>query len=240
MCFGHVPLHGEDFLRNETYCLCLSVIFKSHVIVVHKSVQSHACRSYSGSKMLPLCSMSMLVTGGPLSRSDAQPEMQTACCSSVSTTTAHQAKAAGYERHTTSDTTQTSLQQLAYCASRISRHTAEAKQTSTVSTALSMVQSLADAPSLAKRLSLCVLAADVDLWTSNWSNLYQLDGMRIGGVKPDLFLGHSIGPQLGTVAVILQPDKSCYHVDWYVPKRLVSKLKSHGDWARLLPGSTWL
>lgn len=85
-----------------------------------------------------------------------------------------------------------------------------------------------------------MLGVDVDLWVSNWSNLYQLDGMRIGESTPDLFLGHSIGPQLGTAAVILQPDKSCYHVDWYIPGRLAHKLVRHGSWARLLPGSSWL
>lgn len=90
------------------------------------------------------------------------------------------------------------------------------------------------------RLSLCVLGVDVDLWVSNKSNLYQLEGMQIGDVKPDLFLGHSIGPQLGTAAVILQPDKSCYHVDWYIPRRLAKRLLRHNYWASLLPSATWL
>ena len=85
-----------------------------------------------------------------------------------------------------------------------------------------------------------MLGVDVDLWVSNWSNLYQLEGMRIGDATPHLFLGHSIGPQLGTAAVILQPDKSCYHVDWYIPGRLANKLVQHHYWGSLLPGCTWL
>lgn len=189
--------------------------------------------------MLSLCSADVLIIGGPTARSEAKTERQSACCASATAAT-HQAKAAGYRRRIPSDITQTSLNQLAYCASRISRHTAEAKETAIVNAAVAMVQSLADATLLAKRLSLCVLGADVDLWVSNWSNLYQLDDMAIDGVKPHLFLGHSIGPQLGTAAVILQPGKSCYHVDWYVPKRLANKLRSHEYWARLLPGSAWL
>ncbi|KAL0050991.1 hypothetical protein WJX82_000196 [Trebouxia sp. C0006] len=63
---------------------------------------------------------------------------------------------------------------------------------------------------------------------------------QIGDAKPYLFLGHSIGPQLGTAAVILQPDKSCYHVDWYIPSKLSKKLMQHKYWSSLLPDSVWL
>ena len=112
-----------------------------------------------------------------------------ACLLLTCSTCWSQAKAAGYERHDATGSSNTELQQLAYCASRISRHTAEAKQTSVVTAALAMVQSAADASALAKRLSLCVLGVDVDLWISNWSNLYQLDSMQIGDAKPSLFLG---------------------------------------------------
>ena len=106
------------------------------------------------------------------------------------------------------------LHQLACCADRISRHTNEARNTRMVQAAQRLVEKAAGSSALEKRLGLCVLGVDVDLWVSNWSNLYQLEGMQIGTAKPYMFLGHSIGPQLGTAAVILQPDKTCYHVDW--------------------------
>ena len=182
---------------------------------------------------------SCLLTGGSIARSEANARTHTKPVPDP------QAEATPRQNHTPSASTDCSLelqqlQQLALCAGRISQHTAEAKHEPTVSSALSLWHASADASPLAKRLSLCVLGVDVDVWISNWSNLYQLDGMRIGKSTPDLFLGHSIGPQLGTAAVILQPDKSCYHVDWYIPGRLAQKLVRHGYWARLLPGSTWL
>ncbi len=129
------------------------------------------------------------------------------------------------------------LQQLACCAARISKHTCEARMPDTAREALTMVDNAARADGLAKRLGLCVLGVDVDLWVSKWSNLYQLEGMQIGDAKPYMFLGHSIGPQLGTAAIILQPDKSCYHVDWYIPAKLSSRLKKHQYWYKLLPGA---
>ena len=190
-------------------------------------------------KMCLLKHSSSLFTGGPVARSEtnARRHSATALSPQAKATTTH-------HKHTPSTSTEhmhsLELQQLAICAGRICRNPAEAKHEPTVTAALSLLHASADAPPLAKRLSLCVLGVDVDLWVSNWSNLYQLDGMRIGQSTPDLFLGHSIGPQLGTAAVILQPDKSCYHVDWYIPGRLAHKLVRHGYWARLLPGSTWL
>lgn len=175
-----------------------------------------------------------MVTGGSTARSEGKTRRHTI------TVPLPQAAAAPPEKPPTATNREHSLQKLAFCANRISAHTAEAKQASTVTAALSLLHAAADASPLAKRLTLCVLGVDVDLWVSNWSNLYQLDGMQIGDATPDLFLGHSIGPQLGTAAVILQPDKSCYHVDWYIPGRLASKLVRHDYWQSLLPGSTWL
>ena len=148
--------------------------------------------------------------------------------------------AAGYERDADAVGREADLQQLADCAARISRHTSEARSPGMVLEAMGMVDRAATQSALAKRLGLVVLGVDVDLWVSNWSNLYQLDGMQIGIAKPYMFLGHSIGPQLGTAAVILQPDKTCYHVDWYIPARLSTKLKQHKYWSLVLSGSAWL
>ena len=186
-------------------------------------------------RLLKQCSC--LFTGGPIARSQTNVRTR-----STATLSGQEKATTTHGKHTSSTTTERSLelQHLAFCAGRICRHTAEAKHEPNVTAALSLLHASADASPVAKRVSLCVLGVDVDLWVSNWSNLYQLDGMRIGQSTPDLFLGHSIGPQLSTAAVILQPDKSCYHVDWYIPGRLAQKLVRHGYWERLLPGSTWL
>ncbi|KAL3152316.1 hypothetical protein ABBQ32_001385 [Trebouxia sp. C0010 RCD-2024] len=175
-----------------------------------------------------------LLAGGSTARSEGKTRRHS------TTVPFPQAAAVPPEKQPTATDREHSLHKLAFCAGRISAHTAEAKQAFTVTAALSLLHASADASPLAKRLTLCLLGVDVDLWVSNWSNLYQLDDMQIDNATPDLFLGHSIGPQLGTAAVILQPDKSCYHVDWYIPGRLASKLMRHNYWESLLPGSTWL
>ena len=178
--------------------------------------------------------------GGEVARSETAVMPAAYTCCGASHAGNHQTSKSGYKQSIMCSTDKPDLQQLACCASRISRHTSEARLPGTVHEALEMVNEASQASALAKRLGLCVLGVDVDLWVSNWSNLYQLEGMQIGNVKPYMFLGHSIGPQLGTAAVILQPDMSCYHVDWYIPARLTSKLVNHTYWASILPGAIWL
>ena len=176
--------------------------------------------------------------GGDVARSEA-PAALAAACYSGQTSSPH-LNASGYEKGNMCSGSECDLQQLTHCASCISRHTCEARMPDTAHEALGLVEGASGGSALAKRLGLCVLGVDVDLWVSNWSKLYQLEGMQIGDAKPYLFLGRSNGPQLGTAAVILQPDKSCYHVDWYIPSKLSKKLMQHKYWSSLLPDSVWL
>ncbi|DBA91019.1 TPA: hypothetical protein ACH3X2_004220 [Trebouxia sp. C0005] len=193
----------------------------------------HVPQQYCGNALLV-----NLLGGGDIARSEA-PAALAGKCYGGRTSSPH-VNASGYEKSNRFSGSECDLQQLAHCASCISRHTCEARMPDTAQEALGLVEGASGGSALAKRLGLCVLGVDVDLWLSNWSNLYQLEGMQIGDAKPYLFLGHSIGPQLGTAAVILQPDKSCYHVDWYIPSKLSKKLMQHEYWSSLLPGSAWL
>ncbi len=177
-------------------------------------------------------------SGGEVARSEAPAALAAACYSGQASSPP--VNASGYEKGNMCSGSECDLQQLTHCASCISRHTREARMPDTAQEALGLVEGASGGSALAKRLGLCVLGVDVDLWVSNWSNLYQLEGMQIGDTKPYLFLGHSIGPQLGTAAVILQPDKSCYHVDWYIPSKLSKKLMQHKYWSSLLPDAVWL
>ncbi|DBA81521.1 TPA: hypothetical protein ACH3X1_007296 [Trebouxia sp. C0004] len=185
------------------------------------SCAGHGCLAYPlnlRSMHVPqqYCGNALLVNllgGGDVARSEA-PAALAASCYSGHTTSPH-FNASGYKKGN-------------MCPGN------------TAHEALGLVEGASGESALAKRLGLCVLGVDVDLWVSSWSNLYQLDGMQIGDAKPYLFLGHSIWPQLGTAAVILQPDKSCYHVDWYIPSKLSKKLMQHKYWSSLLPDSAWL